>query len=125
MGNNFIGKSRMNCLRFGCAILLALFRLSPGNASAQLVANLNDSGAGSLRQAILDANASGGGTITFSNVTGTITLLSQLPDFTANITLAGPGTNLLSINGNYKSRVLGMVGGTIASCAMKLSQFIA
>lgn len=99
--------------RLGCALLIAtLFQLSSAKAGAQVVTNLSDSGAGSLRQAILDANANGGGTITFSNVSGTITLLSQLPDFTANISLTGPGTNLLTIDGNFKSRVLGMVGGT-------------
>jgi hypothetical protein len=40
------------------------------------VTNTNDSGPGSLRQAILSANAVGGGIIVFPNVTGAITLTS-------------------------------------------------
>ncbi len=113
MGNNFVRELGTKSLRFTCAALVAaLLRFSSNDAAAQLVANLNDSGPGSLRQAILDANAAGGGQIAFSNVSGTITLLSPLPDFTANIALAGPGTNLLTISGNYQYRVLGMTAGT-------------
>jgi hypothetical protein len=41
-----------------------------------IVTNTNDSGPGSLRQAILSANAVGGGIIVFPNVTGAITLTS-------------------------------------------------
>ena len=76
-----------------------------------LVTNTNDSGAGSLRQAIVDANATGGGEITLSNVTGTITLLSTLPSLT-NITITGPGTNLLTISGDNQVRVFCMDSGT-------------
>jgi hypothetical protein len=63
------------------------------------VSNTNDAGPGSLRQAILCANALGGGTITFSNVTGTIPLQSTLPDLQANINLVGPGAASLAISG--------------------------
>jgi alpha-L-arabinofuranosidase len=65
------------------------------------VFNLNDSGAGSLRQAILDANAAGGTqTLSFATgITGTINLASALPSLTANITIQGPGSSVLIING--------------------------
>jgi hypothetical protein len=56
------------------------------------VINVNDSGVGSLRQAILNANAAGGSqTIDFSISTGaqTITLSSALPDITASVTIDG------------------------------------
>src|SRR5688572_938598 len=59
-------------------------------AATYFVTNTSDSGAGSLRQAILDANASGGGDIVFSNTTGTVTLLSALPEITANTSINGP-----------------------------------
>lgn len=57
------------------------------------VTNALDSGPGSLRQAVLDANASDGGDIVFLNTTGTITLSSALPEITANVTITGPGSS--------------------------------
>src|SRR5262245_57899489 len=59
--------------------------------------NNNDSGAGSLRQAILDANALGGATITFRSVTGTILLERGLPILTTPITILGPGAAQLVV----------------------------
>src|SRR4051812_33875723 len=59
-----------------------------------------DAGAGSLRQAIADANAAGGGTI---NVTtsGVLTLASPLPIIAAPLTLNG---NKLVVSGDNKYR---------------------
>ena len=70
------------------------------------IVNLNDSGAGSLRRAIIDANASpGDDTLTFqSDVSGTLTLISEL-QITSNINIIGTGANNLIINGNGTSRV--------------------
>ena len=74
--------------------------------------NTDDSGSGSLRQAILDANAaSGDDVITFTG-TGTITLASVLPAITDNTTITGPGTNLLTISGNNTVRVFTVDAGT-------------
>ncbi|HEY6204752.1 MAG TPA: hypothetical protein VIW21_01155, partial [Chthoniobacterales bacterium] len=63
------------------------------------VTNTNDSGTGSLRQAILDANSGGGGTIAF-NIPGTgvhtISPLSALPTITQPVTIDGytqPGSS--------------------------------
>ena len=69
------------------------------------VSNLNDSGSGSLRSAILQANAHGTpSAITFS-INGVITLRSSLPPITANIRIDGttaPGYDppTLGINAN-------------------------
>jgi len=72
------------------------------------VSNTNDSGAGSLRQAILDANAGAGAdTIVFSavfNSTQTISLTTT-PDtsnasaltITDSVTMTGPGASLLTV----------------------------
>lgn len=72
-----------------------------------LVYNTNDSGAGSLRQAIEDNRALGGGnTIAFSNVvTGTITLTTGELLITNDVTILGPGANVLAVNGNAASSV--------------------
>lgn len=69
-------------------------------AQAIFVSNLLDSGSGSLRQAILDANANGPGTddVLFqSGLTGNINLLSRLPLPTGNLNLDGPGADRLII----------------------------
>lgn len=73
-----------------------------------LVSNNNDSGAGSLRQAIVSNNATAGGnTILFSNVvTGTITLTGGELFIAKNLTILGPGAKVLAVNGNAASRVL-------------------
>src|SRR4051794_14027954 len=76
------------------------------------VTNTNDSGAGSLRQAIADAVS--GDTINFS-VTGTITLTSGQLSIGKNLTIQGPGANLLSISGNNASRVFHTYSSLFAS----------
>ena len=84
-----------------CAMMgLGAFAFSNLSAATFTVSNNQDSGAGSLRQAIADANAGGGGNVTFSNVTGVITLATNLPLITTSVNILGPGTNNLTITGN-------------------------
>jgi hypothetical protein len=69
------------------------------------VMNTNDSGTGSLRQAILDANAAAGAdVITFDptdfGTPQTIRLLSSLPDITDDLTINGPTAARLTISGD-------------------------
>lgn len=79
------------------------------------VATTADSGAGSLRQAILEANAaSGDATINFT-ITGTITLAAALPAITGNTAITGPGTNLLTISGNNAVQVFTVNAGATAT----------
>lgn len=103
------------CLLF----LLATTALSSAaNAATITVTNTNDSGAGSLRQAVLDANANGqADTINFDPTVfataQTIVLTSgQIeigPDYVANLAspvlISGTGAAKLSIDGNLNSRI--------------------
>ena len=85
------------------ALLITTACLCRSQAANLLVYNTNNSGAGSLRQAIADNTALGGGnTIIFSNVVaGTITLTSGELLITKNVTILGPGANVLAVNGNF------------------------
>ena len=89
-----------------CAIPFALApqTTAKGNrpATTITVTNGNDSGPGSLRQALADVND--GDTINFA-VTGTIGLTSGELLVTKSITISGPGSESLAVNGNAKSRV--------------------
>ncbi len=85
---------------------MAIYSL-PAGAATFTVTSLNDSGPGSLRQAVLDANATfGPDTIEFqAGLTGTITLTTGEIQITDALTLNGPGAGVLAISGNNKSRI--------------------
>ncbi|MBK8902906.1 MAG: hypothetical protein IPM53_17080 [Anaerolineaceae bacterium] len=70
------------------------------------VNNLNDSGAGSLRQAILNANATAGADVIQMTAVGTIQLLSALPLINEAVTIQGPGMAQLAVAGGSGFRVL-------------------
>jgi hypothetical protein len=82
---------------------------NPAPAATLTVTNTNDSGAGSLRQAI--SNAASGDTINFSLPVGsTITLTSGELVIEKNLTINGPGANQLTVSGNNLTRVFNIVG---------------
>jgi hypothetical protein len=81
--------------------------LSVIQLDAAVVSNTNDSGAGSLRDAV--ANTSAGGEITFST-TGTITLSSQIIIDKA-LTITGPGVGSLTISGGTSTRIFVLNSG--------------
>ncbi|HEX6182690.1 MAG TPA: FG-GAP-like repeat-containing protein [Pyrinomonadaceae bacterium] len=94
---------------FGSGTVSVLVRQCPAAANTLVVNNVNDSGAGSLRQAILDSNATAGTqTITF-NIPGagvrTISPTSALPVFTDRVVVDGltqpgfAGLPLVEVNG--------------------------
>src|SRR6516164_2116164 len=81
--------------------------------STYTVLNLHDGGAGSLRQAVLDADAHPGhNTIGFAHgLHGTIALTSGELDITGDLTIHGPGVNRLTVSGNDASRVFEIAAG--------------
>jgi hypothetical protein len=74
-----------------------------GRADVITVANTNDSGPGSFRQALADAND--GDTIDFA-VTGVIGVTSGLLMVNNSIIISGPGADNLALDGNGKSGIL-------------------
>ncbi len=96
--------------------ILSLFIVlaSPAFGATLVVTNLASLGPGTLRQALSDNLTLGGGnTIIFSNnVTGTITLQGGLT-VSAPVTILGPGTNVLAINGNNLTRIFSVTAGPV------------
>src|SRR5437867_5265060 len=85
----FLQLSARICLALVCAAAVS------AHANIITVTNTNDSGPGSLRQALADSND--GDTITFA-VTGAISLTSAELVITNNITISGPGADLLAVS---------------------------
>lgn len=94
---------------------------SPASAATFTVSNTNDSGGGSLRQAILDANAAAGTDTIIFTVSGTITLLSSLPNVTdaTGLTIDGTGQTVI-ISGGSSVRLL-VVGVNAVLSLMNLT----
>jgi hypothetical protein len=75
-----------------------------GRYAPATVTSLADSGAGSLRQAILDTPA--GGTVEFQpGLAGTITLTTGQLTLARNVSILGPGADIITVSGNNASRV--------------------
>src|SRR5437763_1521431 len=83
------------------------------------VTTLADSGPGSLRQAILGANAApGADVIEFApRVRGTIALTSGQLSITDDLNIDGPGARRLAVSGSDASRVFSISGGVTATLA--------
>jgi predicted outer membrane repeat protein len=87
-------------------------RISTPN-SVFTVVNTSDAGAGSLRDAVTQANAAAGHDQIQFNLSGcpcTITLLSELAT-TGELTVIGPGTSKLTLSGNNANRIFSTTAG--------------
>jgi hypothetical protein len=100
-------------------VLIGLLLLCPIALQARgvfvTVTNTNDSGPGSLRQALADAHD--GDFINFATALReqTITLTNGELLVDKSITILGPGSTNLTVSGNGMSRVLHIGSGTIVS----------
>lgn len=93
-------------------LCLAIASLQSGAATIIVVTNTNDSGSGSLRDALTIATP--GDTITFA-VEGTIVLTSGGLAVNKDVIISGPGANLLAISGNGRHRVFSVRGPNVAA----------
>lgn len=93
----------------GVCLGILVLRAWTAAAAPLLVTNTLDSGPGSLRQAIIDANTAAGPDIINFSISGggvqTITLLSVLPDITDSVTIdaytqSGASPNTLAVGDN-------------------------
>jgi len=128
---HFIRKTTRFGLRLfflaGLLVSMLVASSAPGvQAASFLVTNTTDSGTGSLRQAILDANAATGADIITFDTAGvfatsqTINLASTLPSITdpAGLTIDGSGTDV-TVSGNNAVRVM-VVGSGAALTVQNL-----
>ncbi|WP_425397045.1 choice-of-anchor Q domain-containing protein [Aeoliella sp.] len=79
------------------------------------VTNLDDSGVGSLRDAIAQANTQAGADeIVFEGVatSGTIALISGELEITESLSIVGPGQDALTIDAQHSSRVMSFTAST-------------
>lgn len=95
-------------LFFFCLIALS------ANAATQMVTNTNDSGPGSLRQAVLDA-VSGDDVVFDNSLQGqTIGLLSQI-NIAIDLDIQGLGADQLTISGGDLTRMFSINSGAVVS----------
>ncbi|UKN01186.1 T9SS type A sorting domain-containing protein [Paracrocinitomix mangrovi] len=103
-------------IRLLFSVVLVISSMS-AKAVTYTVTNTNDAGAGSLRQAILDANANAGADdINFSGIAypADIVLTTGQLTISEDLTINGPGMDSLSINGNAASRCFNITSGLTA-----------
>jgi CSLREA domain-containing protein len=91
---------------------------SPAGSATLTVTSLDDSGPGSLRQAIADAAPED--TIDFA-VTGVITLTNGQLVIEKDLFLHGPGPTNLTVSGNHASRVLYVSDATLLVSGITLA----
>src|ERR1051326_5159806 len=109
--------SSRKTLAGAAALLLSV--IASASANIITVTNTNDSGPGSLREALAVAND--GDTIDATGISGAITLTSGLLLVDKSVTINGAGADVLAVDGNMASRVFQTPAGrtvTIMNCSI-------
>ena len=84
----------------GSTLVVGVVVPNPVSAATYTVtSNADDGSPGTLRHAVIEANASPGADVISVGEVGTITLTSALPDITDELTIAGPGAQLATLDG--------------------------
>src|SRR5688572_32044713 len=111
------------CCRTVFALVGSLLGAQLSLAMDIVVTSNADSGNGTLRQALQFNTALGGNnTILFSNsVASPIVLTSGELVITTNVTIVGPGPDVLTISGNSANRVFNVSGGTVAIAGLTIA----
>lgn len=126
MENAISGRNRLLLLT---VFVVCAEALSPNAPAATLaVTSLDDSGVGTLREAITTANGNAEDDIIEFSVAGTITLSSVLPAITTNIDFNAPtiGEPLITIDGNSASRILEIgAGGSVNMYQIRFTNALA
>lgn len=105
---------RLGLQLFALFALFCAFTPAASAAGTFTVTTTADSGAGSLRDAIAQANAAAGGTIEFNlSLPAVINLQSALPTVTSDVSIVGPGANRLTVSGNGTFRILDAFGAGV------------
>ena len=86
-----------------------------------VVSNTNDSGPGSLRQAVADSNLAGGSNNISISVEGTTTLTTGELLVTTDATIGPIGTNAFAVGANYASRVFHVRNATVNLARMTIA----
>jgi hypothetical protein len=99
----------------GCAAIAVMLLgavASPASATTISVTNTNDSGLGSLRQALAVAN--NGDTVDATGISGVITLTSGQLLVEKSVTINGAGADVLAVDGNATSSIFQIGTGATA-----------
>ena len=97
--------ARLKPLTIALGMGLGAGMVPAADAATYTVSNLANAGAGSLRQAVLDANGNAGlDTVNFT-VTGTISLATEI-SITEQVTITGPGAASMTLTPSSANRAL-------------------
>ena len=102
--------------RFLVSMLLAAFTATPATAATFMVTSLADSGPGTLREALAQANVLAGPDRVVFAVTGTLTLTSGEIAITDSVEIVGPGADSLTITPSSFGRIFNIAPATEVTC---------